>query len=188
MGATGITGKLAVQIARHLGAGRIIVTGRNQTMLEKLIEMGADVAISLNQIDEMIRKAIEAEKTNHHIDIVIDYLWGKPAELLLDILTGHDLHAEAQLTRYVQVGEMAGATISLAGATLRSSAIELSGQGGGSIPKNILQKIPTTILPEIFRLAAEGILTVDTMMVPLSEVEEVWQRKDLDGKRVVITL
>jgi hypothetical protein len=60
---------------------------------------------------------------------------------------------------------VAGSTIKLAGATLRSSAIELSGQGGGSIPKEVLQKIPTTILPEIFRLAAEGILTVDTEII-----------------------
>ena len=146
MGATGITGKLAVQLAHHMGAGKIIVLGRNEGMLEKLKDEGANVTIPLNQSDEMIKQAIQKEKLEHHIDIVIDYLWGKPAELLLEVLTGHDLHAESQVTRYIQVGEMAGSTIQLAGATLRSSAIELSGQGGGSIPKEVLQKIPTIIL------------------------------------------
>src|SRR5262245_50861756 len=36
LGATGVAGKLAVQIARHLGAGRVVAAGRNEQVLKTL--------------------------------------------------------------------------------------------------------------------------------------------------------
>ncbi|MDN5289127.1 MAG: NADPH:quinone reductase [Mucilaginibacter sp.] len=185
MGATGITGKLAVQVARHLGAGRIIATGRNT---EALNSLGADVTISLNQPDDAIKQALKAETLQNPFDVVIDYLWGKPAELVLEVLTGHDLNAAAHLTRFVQVGEMAGSNINLPGAVLRSSAIELVGSGGGSISKEQMGKIQTEILPEVFRLAAAGKLSIDTLAIPLKDVTEAWKQADLQRKRVVVTM
>ncbi len=188
LGATGITGTLAVQIAKHLGAGKIVVTGRNPASLQKLTALGADVAISLQQSDEAIMQAIATEAQQQPFDIVIDYLWGKPAELVLEVLTGHNLNSTPHLTRYIQVGEMAGAAINLKAATLRSSLIEITGVGGGSIPMDIVAKIGAEYLPEIFRLAAEGKLTIDTEAIPLKDVEQAWQQQDLNGKRIVLTM
>ena len=186
LGATGITGKLAVQIARHLGAGRIIATGRNAAVLSNL---DADVTISLSQPDDAIKQALKAEALQYPFDIVIDYLWGKPAELVLETLTGHDLNTTADhITRFVQVGEMAGTHINLPAATLRSAPIELVGAGGGSISKEMIVKIQTEILPEVFKLASEGKLTIDTLAIPLKDVAEAWEREDTQGKRVVITM
>ena len=185
LGATGITGKLAVQIARHLGAGKIIAMGRNQEALDSL---GADVTISLNQSGDDIKQAIKAEAEKNPLNVVIDYLWGKPAELLLSALAGHDLNATVDhITRYVQVGEMAGSAINLPAAILRSTAIELTGAGGGSISKEVIGKIQTEILPEVFKLATEGKLSIDTLAIPLKDVAEAWQQ-DARGKRVVITM
>src|SRR6202162_5181355 len=45
LGATGVTGKLAVQIAKILGAGRVIAAGRNESVLNSLLELGADTII-----------------------------------------------------------------------------------------------------------------------------------------------
>jgi NADPH2:quinone reductase len=42
LGATGVTGQLAMQIAKLLGAKRVAGAGRNERMLERLREMGAD--------------------------------------------------------------------------------------------------------------------------------------------------
>jgi len=185
LGATGITGKLAVQIARHLGAGRIIAIGRNQRALDNL---SADATISLNQPDDDVKQAIKAEAAKSPFDVVIDYLWGKPAELLLGTLAGHDLNATVDhITRYVQVGEMAGPAINLPASILRSTAIELTGAGGGSVSQEIIVKIQTEILPEVFKLAAEGKLSIDTLAIPLKDVAEAWQQ-DAQGKRVVITM
>ena len=44
-GATGTAGRIAVQLARHLGAGRIIATGRNVQELEEVRQLGADVIV-----------------------------------------------------------------------------------------------------------------------------------------------
>src|ERR1700679_3130847 len=46
-GATGTAGRLAVQIAKYLGARRVVATGRNTEALERLAGLGADVTIQL---------------------------------------------------------------------------------------------------------------------------------------------
>src|SRR5258708_7391947 len=148
----------------------------------------ADAVLSLNQPYEVIGSALEAEVRQQPFAMVLDYLWGEPAELVLDVLTGQDMTAAASLTRYIQIGEMAGPSIRLNAAALRSSAIELSGQGGGSIPKDMLKKIPTVYLPEIFRLALEGKLRIETEAVDLKDIETAWSREDGLGKRIVLTI
>src|SRR5215467_3390203 len=47
LGATGVTGKLAVKIAKLLGAARVVAAGRNQQTLNGLHALGADATISL---------------------------------------------------------------------------------------------------------------------------------------------
>ena len=50
-GATGFTGRLAVAVARMLGAGAVVGTGRNAASLEKLREAGCDRLIDLSLED-----------------------------------------------------------------------------------------------------------------------------------------
>jgi len=188
MGATGVTGKMAIQLAKYFGAGHIIATGRNQQILDSLKELGADTLISLAQPDENIKAALKAEKAKHPIDIVVDYLWGKPAEIVLELLSGHDLNAAPHRTRFVQVGEMAGSTINLKAGLLRSAAIELYGIGGGSVPMEIMKTVPTEILPKLFNMVSEGKLKIETEAVPLANVEAAWERGDRDAKRLVVVM
>jgi NADPH2:quinone reductase len=47
LGATGVAGKLAIQIARHLGAGRVVAAGRNEQVLRTLNDLGTDATIHL---------------------------------------------------------------------------------------------------------------------------------------------
>src|SRR5580704_9304926 len=42
-GATGTAGRIAVQLAKHLGAGKVIATGRNVEELEEVRQLGSDV-------------------------------------------------------------------------------------------------------------------------------------------------
>src|SRR5260370_352707 len=46
--ATGVTGKLAVQTAKLLGAGRVIAAGRNEQVLNTLHDLGADTTTCLD--------------------------------------------------------------------------------------------------------------------------------------------
>jgi NADPH:quinone reductase-like Zn-dependent oxidoreductase len=181
LGATGVAGKLAIQIAKHLGAARVVAAGRNKRVLATLPELGADAIIALDQPDQRLTAAFREEAGRSHFDIVLDYLWGHPTEVLLDALTGHDLKAESAGSRLVEIGEMAGPTISLSGAALRSSGLEVYGSGGGSIPHTAI----FDAFPQIWALAADGTLRIDTEPVALADVERAWRREDVPGRRIV---
>ncbi len=187
-GATGVTGQLAVQVAKHYGASRIIVTGRNADVLEKLKGMGADTAISLHEDDEAIVKKIQAIHQETPIDIVIDYLWGHPVELIIQALQGGGANNFLGKSRIVTVGSMAGENINLTSGTLRSSAIEIVGSGLGSFSPEDFKKFNTEVLPEMFKLAAEGKLTIETVTEPLENIEKAWNKKIEAGKRLVMTI
>src|SRR5260370_28095998 len=106
MGATGVAGKMAVQLARYFGATYVAAAGGDAEALQRLTELGADEVISLAQSDDDLTKAFTSLAQKHPLDAVLDFIWGHPAEVLLDALAGHDLEAEAHVTRYVQIGEM----------------------------------------------------------------------------------
>ena len=182
LGATGVAGKLAIQIAKHLGAGRVVAAGRNAPILETLADLGADATIALDQADPELTAAFSREAHRQRFDIVLDYVWGHPTEVLLDALTGHDVMAESDTLRLIEIGDMAGPTISLSAAALRSSGIEIYGSGGGSIPHTAIFEA----FPKIWALAARGELRIDTEPIPLAEIENAWRRNDLPGRRLVI--
>ena len=156
--------------------------GRNAQVLKTLSDLGADTTIWLDQPDKELIEAIIREVGNKHFDVIIDYLWGHPTEVLLDALTGHDLKAEATRIRLVEIGEMAGPTIALSAAALRSSGLELYGGGGGSIPPKAI----FDAFPQIWALAARGKLRIDIEQAPLADVETAWRRQDLPGRRLVV--
>jgi NADPH:quinone reductase-like Zn-dependent oxidoreductase len=47
-GATGRAGRLAVQLAKYLGAGKVIATGRDEGELQELRSLGPDPIIAFN--------------------------------------------------------------------------------------------------------------------------------------------
>jgi NADPH:quinone reductase-like Zn-dependent oxidoreductase len=179
LGATGVAGKLAIQLARRLGAKRIVGAGRK---VEALAGADVDKVISLSQSEEAIREAFRAEAAAG-IDVVVDYLWGRPTEQLLEALALQFSQAGSRPTRLVQVGDMAGKTISLAGATLRSIDLAIMGSGFGSVP---MEKVLATV-PRLFELASGGGLKVDVEPVPLERVEEAWSQPT-EGRRIVFTM
>lgn len=187
-GATGVTGQMAVQIAKHYGAKTIITTGRNQENLEKTKTLGATQFISLKQDDESIKKQIQKTHQETPVDLVIDYLWGSPIELIIDALEGSDLATTAHQIRIVSVGSMAGNSINLDSETLRSSAIEIVGSGFGSLSEEDFDRYDQEILPEMFELAANGKLTMDLHEGKLEDIESLWEEKIDSGKRLVILM
>ena len=183
LGATGASGRLAVHFAKEMGAARIIAVGRNQKMLQELRGVGADEIVSLSVPEVEIQEALSRVLAHGHVDLVIDYLWGRPAELVLDALGGHDLEAGASLTRYLQVGSMAGPSVNLKSTILRSAEIEIFGQGGGSVDRDLMARVPE-VLTKLFARAAHGGLSMNVERVPLSDVASAWNR-DSEGRRIV---
>ena len=75
-----MTGKLAVKIAKLLGATRVIGAGRNQQALNTLHDLGADATISLAQPATEITEAFVREAVQSGFQVVIDYVWGQPVQ------------------------------------------------------------------------------------------------------------
>jgi NADPH2:quinone reductase len=80
-GATGVAGRLAVKIARLLGAGRIVATGRDDDALQELTMIGADAVINTAVDDAELVNAFR-DGAGDGYDVIVDYLWGRPTELL----------------------------------------------------------------------------------------------------------
>lgn len=179
LGATGVAGQMAIQTARVLGAKRVVGAGRN---VDALAGADVDAVIALGAPEEDVREAFAAEAARG-IDVVIDYLWGRPTELLLEALAKGFSAKVTHRTRLVEVGSMAGRTITLPAETLRSIDLMLLGSGFGAAP---LDRILAAI-PKLFSMAAEGKLTVAAEAVPLTEVEEAWERME-KGRRIVFTV
>jgi NADPH:quinone reductase-like Zn-dependent oxidoreductase len=179
-GATGSAGRLAVQLAKHLGAGKVIGTGRNEVELKELVSLGADAVIPLTLGATQYEEALIAQ-FSQGIDVVVDYLWGESARAAIVAIA--KAAEDASPVRFVHVG---GASreqnIELPGAALRSSAIQLMGSGLNSVPFSKL----IAAISKVFEAVTPANLQIATKQVPLSEIENVW---DSPGKpRIVFSI
>ncbi len=178
-GATGAAGRLAVQIAKYLGAKKVIATARNAAALESVSALGADVTIPLVENADALEGRFKQQFADG-VDVVIDYLWGRSAERLL--IAGAKAAAEAVPIRFVQVGSASGSDITLPSAVLRSSAIELMGSGIGSIP---LDRFVGAI-GALLQATVPGGFGIATRTVPLSDVKQAWSEEDGTRRTVLI--
>jgi NADPH:quinone reductase-like Zn-dependent oxidoreductase len=180
LGATGVTGKLAVRIAKLLGASRVVAAGRNPQALDRLHQLGADAIIRLDVPANELAEAFVHEAGQSGFQVVIDYVWGSPAETFLAAITRKEFAVVTSETRFVQVGESAGRTISLPAAVLRSTALTILGTAGIP-PRSVL----VDALQQVMTHAASGDLRIETERVPLVDIENAWQR-DQQARRLVV--
>jgi hypothetical protein len=111
--------------------------------------------------------------------VVLDFLWGRPTELLLKALVPNELR-HAKLTRIVQVGESAGPTLTVAAESLRTSGVEIYGAAKGLDAATMMHAYN-----QVVQWTRDGSLTFDIERVQLSQIETAWQRTDLRGRRLV---
>ena len=179
LGATGNAGALAVQVAKRLGAGRVVGAGRDPDRLRALTSAGADDTIQLTDDIRATDDALAAAAAN--VDIVIDYLWGRPAQrAMIALLTARAARDRAM--NWIQIGAVAGPTIELPSVALRSANFRLQGSGQGSVSREVyLAELPS-LIDEI----NSGAIAVNPNSMPLAEVEAVWNRADVPGERTVL--
>ena len=180
LGATGSAGLMAVQIAKRLGARRVVAAGRNPAALDEARSLGADAAISLTLDRDALVAALRDEIAGSRIDVVLDYLWGAPAEAALAAIAQKGLDHAAARIRYIQIGSIAGPTIPLPAAVLRSSGLEMLGSGFGSVSMERL----FAALANFLNAAAASPFQIRTKAAPLREVESLWNASG-DHARIV---
>lgn len=179
LGATGNSGQMAVKIAKLLGASEVIAAGRSQERLELLRSFGTDETVSIaGDIEEAAKRLGEAAS---EVDVVIDYLWGKPAELTMVPLLMKRSDRSRSLT-WIQIGSVAGQSAAIPSAALRSANFHLLGSGQGSVTAaGYLAEFPALI-----DAILAGELQVNAVPCPLSKVEEAWKTPTTAGQRVVL--
>jgi NADPH:quinone reductase-like Zn-dependent oxidoreductase len=179
-GAAGAAGRLAVRIAKHLGAKKVIATARNAESLKSIAALGADATIPLVADGDALEARFR-EEFAQGVDVVLDYVWGPSAERLLSAAAKAGKPGVSM--RFIQIGSPAGPDITLPSAVLRSSAIELMGSGLGSVaPEGFLRCIG-----DLLEAAPSAAFEIATRTAPLSEIERAWAEKE-DGLRLVLTL
>ncbi len=179
LGATGNAGMMAVQIARRLGAGRVVGAGRDPERLGALTSLGADEVVRLTDDLQATDRALGAAAGD--VDIVIDYVWGQPAgHAIVALLTARADRSRAM--NWIQIGAMAGPTIELPSVALRSANLRIQGNGQGAVSTAAY----LAELPSLVREIDAGTIAVKPNTVSLADVEAVWARSDPPGERTVL--
>lgn len=160
LGATGVSGLIAVTAAKRLGAARVIAAGRNREALERAMRLGADATVDLADATDLA--AAYREAGGGAADLVIDFVCGAPAEAALEALALHG--------RLVHLGNMAGSAMTVPGATARRACIDVMGFAYYHAPI----EIQAAAYAELCRLAAAGEIALDIETRPLSEIGAAW--------------
>lgn len=171
LGATGAAGTIAVQAARHRGAGRVVAAGRNRERLAALDGL-ADATVILDGPDLAGRLAAACAPG---ADVVYDPLWGPPLEAALQALKPG--------ARIVQLGESAGPTANLPSAAVRGKQLSILGFSNFAVPRAPFVEGYLAMV----KLAMAGKLRMDVTPVPLAGVGRAWAGQlSGEGKFVLV--
>lgn len=158
LGATGTLGLIALQLARHLGAGRVVGAARSEQALTSLKSRGfADEVVTLGGEGDT---AALQDAANGGFDVVLDLVCGQP---LLS-----SLKATNRGARIMTIGTGAGRKIELDIADLLFR--NLSCIGTGQRPPADRQQIWERLL----RTASEQQIQVDYADYTLDQAAQAW--------------
>jgi NADPH2:quinone reductase len=147
--------------------------------MQQVKELGADAVIDLKQSDEQLAEAFQREAGEGY-DVILDFLWGHPTEVLVKTLIPAEIRMSKPV-RLIQIGEKAGASISLSADSLRTTGLQIFGGAAGISPEAIGEATN-----QVWDLLRAGKLHMDIEQVPLRDIENVWKRTDYEGKRIVV--
>jgi NADPH:quinone reductase-like Zn-dependent oxidoreductase len=174
VGATGLSGLIAVAAARLLGAGRVVAAGRDPAALERCRALGADAIVNLSDATDLA--SAYAGAAGGAIDVALDYLCGAPAEAALEAL--------GKGGRMVHIGTTVAAHMKLPGQSLRRTSADILGFAYYHASIEAQQAAYTALC----RHAAEGRISIDIETLPLAEVRRAWERQLAGSRRRLVLL
>jgi NADPH2:quinone reductase len=164
LGATGVVGSIAVQVARLLGAGRVVAAGRSKAGLKRAERLGADATVRLDASGAALTADIKAA-AGGDVDVVFDPLWGHPAAAALEALRFRG--------RLVNLGQSAGAMASFPSVNVRFRELAILGHTNFAASPEVKR----AALERMFAHAAAGELSAEYEELPLAQVGEAWRRQ-----------
>jgi NADPH2:quinone reductase len=175
LGATGAVGNAAIQIAKLLGAGRVVAVALpDERLIPRLRELGSDAVIELDP-DQDLTDAIRAAAPDG-VNVTIDLLWGEPAAAAM--------RAAATFARHVEMGNMAGGELALPAPLIRSISLDVLGFSVAHPPLDVKREAYRRLTEH----AARGDIVVDIEPVAIEDVASAWerQRRAAGGPKLVI--
>jgi len=170
LGATGTLGQIALQLARYLGAGRVVAAARSASALERLKERGiADEIVVLGGSDDVA--ALKAAG-GAGFDVVLDLVCGQP---MLNALKATRWGA-----RIMTIGTGAGRQLNLDIADLLFRTLSCIGTG---------QRPPAdrrAIWVRLLRIAREQAIQIDYTDFAFDDAAAAWAAQ-IDGPHAKIT-
>jgi len=171
LGATGTVGSITVQVARLLGAERVVAAGRDLDRLERARELGADETVALDGdgLTEQLRDASGGDGPT----LVVDMLWGEPVRAAIE--------AAAPRARIVHVGQSAGPEATLPSAAVRGKRLSILGHSNFVLSPDERRG---AYLAVVEQLVADRI-RIDVETFSLDEVDAAWTAQGSGSKAVV---
>jgi NADPH:quinone reductase-like Zn-dependent oxidoreductase len=160
LGATGVVGHIAVQVAKLLGAGRVVGAGRNPEALQKAVELGADATVQLGGDDDA--EALRAHAGDGY-NVVLDLVYGKPFLAALE--------ATANGATLITVGEGAGSTAEVPFRSLTGRTHV--GHLNDAMPADVMR----AGYDEITGHAADGRIRIQTRRFALEDAQQAWNEQ-----------
>ncbi|SDY65949.1 NADPH:quinone reductase [Asanoa ishikariensis] len=179
LGAGGVVGQAAIQIAKLHGARRVLAAARSTAAQERAHRAGADGVVAVypdDDVDTLARRLGDA--ADGPVDLVLDPIFGVAAAAALRVLGIGG--------RLVNLGSAAAETAPLHSATIRSRSLRVLGYTNSELTP--AQQAHT--VSELAGHIAAGRLTVAFEAVPLEAVADAWQRQaagNVPG-RIVLTI
>ena len=176
LGAGGAVGQAAVQLARIVGARRVIAASRSQAGAGRASRAGADAVVTLDTGDVSVLAARFADAADGPVDLVLDPLFGVPAAAAARALRPGG--------RLVNLGGAASESCPIDSATLRGRSLRLLGYTNNELSP--AQRAAS--LTFVAAHAATGSLTVDHETMPLADAAAAWTRQagGAPGGRIVL--
>jgi len=165
IGATGTAGSVAVPIAKHLGARRVIAVGREGDALRRTADHGADMVIPIDQNLDAALALVGADG----VDIVLDFLWGEIAIKAIPALARTAPHPQYRID-WVNLGALDGSNVPIDSTHLRMADLHVWGSGAGAYSPERRRDLADAALD----LAARGVIEVDVQRRKLADVASTW--------------
>ena len=170
LGATGVSGSIAVALAKRLGAGRVIAGGRNGAALQRATRASAPTRPSNSRAGTDLAAAYR-DAAGGIVDLVLDFVCGAPAEAALDVLAIHG--------RVVLIGTSAGTGITVVGTPARRTCVDVMGFAYYHAPTEVQAKA----YAELSRLAVAGDIPLEIATRPLADIGAAWDAPTTGDRR-----
>jgi NADPH:quinone reductase-like Zn-dependent oxidoreductase len=181
LGVTGMSGFLAAQNARLLGAARVVGAGRDKPRLDRAAAAGAQT-VALTGDRDADAAALARVLDGDAPGLVLDFVWGSVAETAFRALGREGFGEDRADIKYVQIGALGGAEAAVPSSLLRSRKLTISGSGAGSVPAAEIR----AQIPRYIRLIVDGSVQVPFRTFPLSGAGAAWTASAEPGPRVVL--